>query len=348
MKTDGFIPAEWVMFQLSGMSANQEAAKGFIRESGVNPDQSWFAPIELKRLISNASFTTKDDHYGHSQEGMPLGSTSVAFRLMHTGVDGMEAINLLQRMSSLFTPNHIVNCSYDDEDVIISLNILGRDQEHSGAAELSHVFMIYASLNAFFGKIIPLKVLYSKSKIYTSLVEYNFETKCPVEYADFSGIRFPRSYLNLRRRAVIDRQPMHDVVRWSLLTTAIRSVSDSSPVPLMDAEQITAKIVTKAKSRNVDIRQKRRMFKLDTQSTERDLHKGVQLAQAMVLLVTTDLSIDDIATELGFSDERSFRRFFAGVTGQTPLRYRSTQQEPLDAIQQDHFGTILKSVIRLE
>lgn len=332
------------MFQLSGLFDNQVAAKDFIRESGVNPDLSWFAPIELKRVISNAIATSKDDHYGHSPEGLPIGATSLAFRLMHTGHNGLEAIELLHQTSLIFTPNHIINHFYDDDDVVISVNIIGHNQEHSAAAELSGVFMIYAALSSFIGKLIPIKTLHSKSKFYTSLIKFNFETHCPVEYADYSGIRFPKRFLDLPRRAAVDRHPLYDAVRWSLLTTAMRSVSDANPLPLLAAEQIAAKLETKIKSRNVDIRQKRRIFKADTQLTERDLLKSAKMAQAMVLLVTTNMSPHDIATELGFSDERSLRRFFSTATGQTPLQYRTSHQEPLDAILKDHFAEILKQV----
>lgn len=332
------------MFQLSGLADNPEAAKDFIRESGINPEQNWFAPIELKRIISNAIFSMKDDHYGHSKEGLNLGATSLAFRLMHTGLNGLEAITLLSQTSQIFTPNHTISLAYEKEDAIVSVNISGRDQEHSGAAELSHIFMVYASYCSFVGKMVPIKILYSKSNLYTSLMKFNFETNCPVELADFSAIRFPKSYLDLPRRAGADRHPLYDAVRWSLLTSAMRSVSDRSPLPLLAAEQIAAKTETKIKARNVDIRQKRRIFKSDTLLSERDLHKSAKMAQAMVLLVTTNIPVEDIGAELGFSDERSFRRFFSGGTGQTPLRYRTTHQEPLDAILKGHFGKILENV----
>ena len=175
------------------------------------------------------------------------------------------------------------------------------------------------------------------------MIKFNFEANCPVEYADFSGFRFSKSCLDLPRRAIVDRNHYHDATKWSLLTTAIRSLTDYNPLLAIDAPHLIARIETKAKSRNVDIRQKRRIFKSDTHLTERDLHKSAQAAQAMVLLVTTNMLVADIAIELGFSDERSFRRFFTAATGQTPVQYRATHQEPLDAIINDLFGKIMEN-----
>lgn len=344
MKTDGLIPAEWVMFQLSGLCDNREATKDFIRQSGVDPEKLWFAPIELKCLISNAMARLKDGHYGHSKEGLHYSAIPLYFRLMNTGINGFEAIDLLSKTSEIFTPNHLISHSYDGDDVIIKIDIRGIDGEHSSAAELSHIFSIYAGYCSFVGKLAPMKMLYSRSKLYTSMMTFNFETNCPIEYADFSGFRFSKAFLDLPRRTVVDRNPLYDATRWSLLTTAMRSVSDYNPLLVVDAAQLIARIETKAKSLNVDVRQKRRIFKSDTHLTERDLHKSAQIAQSMVLLVTTNILIEDIAAELGFSDERSFRRFFSNVTGQTPLQYRATHQEPLDAIINDLFGKILENV----
>jgi len=344
VKTDGLIPAEWVMFQLSGLCDNPEATKDFIRQRGVDPEKSWFAPIELKCLISTAVVTSNDAHYGHSIDGLHMSATALSFRLMNTSKNGFEAIGLLNKTSEIFTPNNVISYFYDENDVIIKINIKGTDEQHSAAAELSYIFSIYAGYCSFVGKLIPMKVLYSKAKLYTSLMKFNFETNCPIEYADFSGFRFSKSLLDLPRRAVVDRNPLYDATRWSLLTTAMRSVSDYNPLLLIDAAQLIDRIETKAKSRNVDARQKQRIFKSDTHLSERDLHKSAQIAQSMVLLVTTNILIDDIATELGFSDERSFRRFFSSVTGQTPLQYRTTHQEPLDAIINDLYGKILENV----
>lgn len=347
MRNDGYIPLDWVLFQLTGLTQNQDAAKGFIRDCGVDPEQDWFAPTAFKRILANAILSSKDEHFGHSKEGLRLGSTALAFRIMNSGSTVLEAQNLLEQISTIFSPNHMAGHIIEGDDVIMTVTVSGHDDEHSAAVELNHLMLTYSAYSAFVGKIVTPKIVYSKSKLYTSLVKFNHETNCPVERADYSGIRIPKAYLNLPRRAIVERDPLYDAVRWSLLTQAMRSVSDFSQLPLLSAEQITSKIDSKTKVRNVDVRQKRRIVKADTQLSERELHKSIKVTHAMVLLVTTNRSVEEIATELGFSDARSFRRFFSGVTGQTPLRYRTTHQEPFDSIMNDHFGHILEGVRNL-
>jgi AraC-like DNA-binding protein len=332
------------MFQLSGLTENQEAAKSFIRESGVDPDPDSFSPTAFKRILANAIITSKDEHFGHSKEGLRLGATALAFRIMYSGSNVLEAQKLLENTSKVFSPNHMASHIIDGDDVIMIATVSGFDAEHSAAVELNHIFLSYSAYSVFVGKMMSPKVLYSKSRLYTSLVKFNDELNCPVEYADFSGLRFNRSILDFPRRAVIDRDPLYDAVRWSLLTPAMRSVSENSRLPLLTAEKMSSDIESKIKSRNVDVRQKRRIVKADIEMNERDLHKGAKMAHAMVLLVTTNRPVEEIATDLGFSEERSFRRFFSGMTGKTPLQYRMTHQEPLDSILKDHFGKILESL----
>jgi AraC-like DNA-binding protein len=267
---------------------------------------------------------------------------------MNTGATVLEAQKLLEQISTIFSPNHMAAQFSDGDDVIMTLTVNGHDSEHSAAIELNHLILTYSAFSVFIGKMAAPKILYSKSKLYTSLVKFNYETNCPVELAEFSGFRIPKAFLSLPRRAVVDRNPLYDAVRWSLLTQAMRSVSDYSQLPLLAAEQITSKMENKIKSRNVDVRQKQRIVKADTQLTGRELLKSTKIAHAMVLLVTTDMAVEEIATELSFSDERSFRRFFSGVTGETPLQYRTTHREPLDSILKDHFGKILEDVAKLK
>jgi AraC family transcriptional activator of pobA len=51
-----------------------------------------------------------------------------------------------------------------------------------------------------------------------------------------------------------------------------------------------------------------------------------QLLEAKRLLYHTDLSVKEIAFELGFQDAAYFTRFFKRLTGTTPLAYRATSE----------------------
>ena len=60
----------------------------------------------------------------------------------------------------------------------------------------------------------------------------------------------------------------------------------------------------------------------------RYLLNSFRVDHAKVLLYSTSKSIPDIASEVGFSCERSFHRVFASMTGKTPSKYRKDWYYP--------------------
>lgn len=55
------------------------------------------------------------------------------------------------------------------------------------------------------------------------------------------------------------------------------------------------------------------------------LHRELLSERAKELLITSSLSIGEIAEELGFSDIAVFTRFFTEKTGVSPSKYRNTK-----------------------
>ena len=66
-----------------------------------------------------------------------------------------------------------------------------------------------------------------------------------------------------------------------------------------------------------------KMFRKSTGKSPYQYLKHLRLEQAKILLRTsTELSITDIAHQLGFSDHSHFTKQFRNYTLQTPLNYR--------------------------
>ena len=65
-----------------------------------------------------------------------------------------------------------------------------------------------------------------------------------------------------------------------------------------------------------------RIFKETTHSTITDTLMQIRLEKARLLLETTNLSVSDICTSVGYTDITYFIRIFKRNTGLTPLQYR--------------------------
>jgi len=78
---------------------------------------------------------------------------------------------------------------------------------------------------------------------------------------------------------------------------------------------------------NVSLRQLQRQFKEETDTTPTAFIRKVKLERAAQLLLSTTLTIAEIAYELGFSDPAYFSRIFKKNFGQTPSEFQENAQK---------------------
>jgi len=338
----GLIPAEWVAFQMRGVASTPEAFRAFVRDAEIDPDTDWFTPTENKRLLLKAILQTQDEHYGHSKSGQPFGATELSFRVLNSGTTVRDALNLLQNFTATLMPNHLIRWKKDDQLISVSVEVDGLSAEDSGAVELTYNILLAFALSAFSGNLIKIEQLISRSTKYTNYMHYNKDLDCPVIYGDFSGFQFHAQHLDLPRRVTSGATPLNDAIRWGLLADKMRPIMDKTHLPLIAAESLKSQLEASLKERNVDLRQKRRVTRDETGYTLRDLQKSIKAAQAMTLIATTNKSAGEIASDLEFSDERSFRRFFVDVTGCTPAEYRTVYQEVAAGEGRNIFRTIIE------
>lgn len=69
-----------------------------------------------------------------------------------------------------------------------------------------------------------------------------------------------------------------------------------------------------------------RLFKEKTGTTFSDYLAGCRVEQARRLLSTTDLSVAEVASAIGYQEANSFSRLFKARTGQSPSDYRASQR----------------------
>jgi AraC-like DNA-binding protein len=62
---------------------------------------------------------------------------------------------------------------------------------------------------------------------------------------------------------------------------------------------------------------------LTGQTTQQHIHEKL-IGKAKEKLMTTDLSVSEIAFELGFEHPQSFSKFFKAKTNLSPLEFRQT------------------------
>jgi transcriptional regulator GlxA family with amidase domain len=73
-----------------------------------------------------------------------------------------------------------------------------------------------------------------------------------------------------------------------------------------------------------------RIFKNHMGQSFQDYLNALRVNRACTLLVTSDITITDVAIESGFEHFRTFSRVFKEVKGLTPKEYRSSNKTTTD------------------
>jgi len=318
----GFAPYEWVRLQMSGIAPSGDEFVTFCQSLDIDPNKANFEAIEVYRMVIEAMARSDDAHYGLCDTRLPLGTWEIALRIMSTASTLREALDLYVAFCEVTSPNNRPSYQADGNKVIFRLDINSKDHDRTGAAEITNIIIRYSGMCWLVGKFIPVEKLVTRSPLYARLLTYCPDLKCPVELGTFTGIVFERGILSLPRQPGLAADVLSDSIRWISLIDKMRSVMAKQNLPIMSAETIQRNVERNAKRRNVDERQKRRMA-LDLAGFNlRELDKSTKAYKAMMMLSTTNMTTIEIAEQLGFSDERAFRRFFQSATNLSPSAYR--------------------------
>lgn len=343
----GLIPRQWVEFQMSMAAPTPETFHALLVDAGLDPDKSHYAPTELKVLLVRAVLLLQDEYYGHSNLSLPIGSMNLLLSIMHSGHNLRDAMNILKDISTKISPQQWVDIKYVDDDCIFSIIVNGRDEEHSAAVELNGILIFLFAMQAFVGQKFHIKKLYSRSTIYTGFMDYNQDGNCPVEYGELTGFQLDVNLLDLPRRSTFETSALSNAIRWGLFIEKGAGRGNTDGKLRIEAELILQRIEKRAISRNIGVRQKRRIALEESNVSLRDLKRNIKAANAILLISTTDKSMGEIATEIGLSDERAFRRFFQGSVGCTPHEYRKLHSAERNADGKDIFSVIMDGVQKM-
>ena len=144
-------------------------------------------------------------------------------------------------------------------------------------------------------------------------------------------IEFPDSFLNKRllfsnqdeshQASEICREELKAVKDYSEISELVRLKLSQSSLPLPNIDVI-------ASSLNISARTLRR--KLEAVGVQYiDLKMEVMNAKALLLLSTSSASLQQLSSELGYSDYKSFARAFKKTNGVTPSQYRRSPKKTL-------------------
>ncbi|TAJ71857.1 MAG: AraC family transcriptional regulator [Phenylobacterium sp.] len=310
------IPIEWVHRRFE--SQNGGLFDDLLRRTGVAPGAEFLTRAENTLLMLHSIMALRDEGHALGSRRLPPGFASVGLRVMGSARTLGAGLEALSRYFAVANATFQLDLSIHGDEAEIILRATGPDRVQ--AALLEDIWL--APLNAFMAWHIrdrtPVISITTACPDHPSLGGRHFWDSTPVVANGRTALRLPTACLALERRAASFEEPLWDALRFSLS-------DDREPATLLDGAPIDAHTPRQAFMilPHLGARQARRRVRKATGASFRDLRAEAIVGRARDLLSETDRSVSDIAAELGYAEERSFRRFLRGRTGLSPSAIRA-------------------------
>ncbi|HVI31043.1 helix-turn-helix domain-containing protein [Phenylobacterium sp.] len=310
------IPIDWVQkrFQAQGGGLFEE----LLRRTGVARDATALTRSENTLLMLHSIVVLRDEGHELGSRRLPPGFASVGLRVMGSGRTLGAGLAALARYFAVADATFDLDLRIDGDQAEVSLRASGPDRAQ--AALLEDIWL--APLNAFIAWHIrdrtPVTAMTTARQDHPSLGGRHYWDRATVAAHDRTALRLPTASLALERRARAFEEPLWDALRFSLC-----GERDAASLP--DGRAIDAQTTRQAFMAlpHLGARQARRQVREATGASFRDLRAEAIVSRARAMLCETDRPVADIAAELGYAEERSFRRFLRRRTGLSPTAIRA-------------------------
>ena len=309
------IPIDWVQKRFEAQS--EGLFEELLRRAGIAPDAETLSRSENTLLMLHSIVALRDEGHALGSRRLPPGFASVGLRVMGSARTLGAGLEALARYFAVADATFALDLRIDDDQAELSLHATGADRAQ--AAMLEDIWL--APLSTFIAWHIhdrtPVSSMTTARPDHPSLGGRHFWDSAPVAVHERTALRLPAASLQLERRVTSFEEPLWDALRFSLR-------DDSVAASLPDGGTIDAQTPRQAFMAlpHLGARQARRRVREAAGASFRDLRADAIIAQARELLCETDRPVADIAAELGYAEESSFRRFLRNRLGLSPTAIR--------------------------
>lgn len=309
-----------------GLDINALLSRAGIEPELLSQPRARVSPDQYTRLAQTLWLVTQDEHLGFDQQPRRLGTFALMCQLIiHAGTLG-KALDLSAKFYRLFGDEWTVSIERDAHEARLVANIpLSRDPDHFITESM---LMIWHGLASWLiERRIPLERVQFGYPRPEHADEYDALFFAPVMKfnATRTEITFAADYLELPIRQ--DENSLQEFLKTAPAQLLVK---------FKNASSLTSRIREVLKSHIGEemptLNEVASMLYLSPQTLRRRLagegksYQGVKdnlrRDTAIHLLLKPELSLEDVAQQVGFSETSTFHRAFKKWTGVTPGLYR--------------------------
>ncbi len=322
-----FIQAMVNAYKARGMDPSQALEKAQIAPNLLNTPDAKVTALQMEWMSEAAMRELDDEALGWFRRRLPWGSYGMLVRASLTAPNLGVAMQRWCRHHHLLTDDIVLSLEVDKGVASIELHeqhALGEMREFCTVSVLRNALGVACWLT---DSRVPLSGTQMRFAPPVHAASYRVLFDGPTQFdAPVSRLTFDAGYLQLpvRRDEAALRQMLQRALlltvrpyrRDRLLVERVRQVLAEHPEDARNAEDLAAWL-------NLSVRSLHRQLREEGASLQ-SLKDGVREQRARDLLLRTHKSIKQVASEVGFVNDKSFMRAFKGWTGQSPEHWRQS------------------------
>lgn len=328
------IPYHYVKAALRGPQSKNIDIRALLKRSGILEDvldepKARVTAKQYAQLIQNIWLEMQDEYMGLGQQVSPLGSFAMMCHAVIHCPTLEKAFRRAYRFYGLFLNLPEITLEVDGEYATIKVDESKlNDPEHFLIESILVIWHRFGSW--LIGRRIRLIDAHFKFPAPVNHNEYQPIFYCDIHFnSDFTGIRFPIKFLQEKivqnettLKQFLKQSPADLLARpdeGNSLVSQIREIIGSDlSTELPNFEFVAQELHTSAQTL-------RRRLK-EEGLTYQELKDQLRRDSALYYLERGDLSIQEVAEKLGFSEPSTFHRAFKKWTNMTPGAYRQGEE----------------------
>jgi AraC-like DNA-binding protein len=336
-------PLDWFRPTAKGEILGGLELDDLLTRSRIDPAAEALTPDQHFLLMLNSIDITDDECHGLAARPMRPGFSAIGLHAMLGTSNLAAALRVLARYYASPASVFRLEVREDDDFARIALRAEGEDRAQAAMLEEIWLMALNMFMDWFVGRRLPVAGMTVARPDHPDLGAAHWALGAPLALDEVTSVVLPRACLTLDRRAGDVEEPIWEAMRFSMAESALPPGGDALEL---------AEAVAPARTRLRDAfnglalcdRQLSRRIRAEHGLTFRDLRGEALAALARELLRYTDIPIPEIGARLGYSEERSFRRFMRARTGFTPAQIRTGAFPPADPEARERLHTLVKKL----
>ena len=326
------IPLGWVRRHALGAARQGLAVEDLLRKSTIvvrhDDDRDRVSPAQYLLLCMHTMLGVDDAAHGLARSSLGTLYPAMGLRMALGCPTLGDAFATLSRLYVLASNAIRLNLATDRDDAVLSVHVEGRTDQETAQLEEIYLGWTYMSCHYLLGRPLPVSTVSVRDPAHFNLGRRHWAMNGLVARDRATAFRFPRRLLG---EGLTSRSG--PIALWEcqrLWLASLRGTGDDQSRRYLD-DGAFVRFGDLAAASGASPNTLRRRMRADGGSF-RQARQRALVEAATDWLRSSDQRIEEIAIELGYSDERSFRRFVKNATGRTPQQIRSGTLDAEDGV----------------